>query len=239
MRYLILAAGMGKRMGSALAGLPKCLIDIDGESLIARLTRQIRQFDPEPEIHLVLGYRSEAIAPLLEGCRIVINPFFDITGVNASLWFARESFDQPLLMMHGDIVLSDELAGALFTAQEASLVAYDSNVMDPREINITAEGGRVTRFGVNFTGYSGAYAGAIKLSAHAARLFADTLEQRILRGFNEPRTYYFFVMRRLIADPGVMLAPFDFARFRWQEIDYARDIAAARQCIGAQDARDA
>ena len=49
MRYLILAAGVGKRMGSALAGLPKCMIDIDGEPLIARLLRQIRQFDAAPE----------------------------------------------------------------------------------------------------------------------------------------------------------------------------------------------
>lgn len=239
MRYLILAAGVGKRMGSALAGLPKCMIDIDGEPLIARLLRQIRQFDAAPEIHVLLGYRSETIAPLLEGCRIIINPFFDITGINASLWFARESFDRALLFMHGDLVLSDELAQALFTTPEASLVTYDSNVMDPREINIRAEGGRVTRFGVNFTGYSGAYAGAIKLSAQAARLFADTLDQRIRRGFNEPRTYYFFVMRRLIAHPDVMLAPFDFAPFRWQEIDYARDIAAARLCVSAGGSRDA
>ena len=69
MRYLILAAGVGKRMGSALAGLPKCMIDIDGEPLIARLLRQIRQFDAAPEIHVLLGYRSETIAPLLEGWR--------------------------------------------------------------------------------------------------------------------------------------------------------------------------
>ena len=151
MRYLILAAGMGKRMGGALAGLPKCLVDIDGEPLIARLLRQVRQFDAEPEIHVVLGYRSETIAPLLDGCRIILNPFFDITGINASLWFARASFDRPLMVMHGDVVLSEELAAALFTATEESLVAYDSTVLDPREINITVQGNRVTRFGVNFS----------------------------------------------------------------------------------------
>ena len=239
MRYLILAAGMGKRMGGALAGLPKCLVDIDGEPLIARLLRQVRQFDAEPEIHVVLGYRSETIAPLLDGCRIILNPFFDITGINASLWFARASFDRPLMVMHGDVVLSEELAAALFTATEESLVAYDSTVLDPREINITVQGNRVTRFGVNFSGFSGAYAGVLKLSAHAAALFARTLDERIRRGFNEPRTYYFFVMRRLIADPAVLLAPFDFGGFRWQEIDYARDIAAARERLGSEGRSDA
>lgn len=234
MRYLILAAGMGKRMGSALAGLPKCMIDIDGEPLIARLLRQIRQFDAQSDIHVVLGYKSQIVAPLLDGCQVIVNPFFDITGINASIWFARASFDQPLLLLHGDIVLSDELAAALVTAPETSLVAYDSNVLDPGEINIATEDNRVTRFGVNFSGFSGAYAGVLKLSAYAAGLFMETLDQRMQRGFNEPRTYYFFVMRRLIADPGVAFRPFDFSPFRWKEIDYAGDIAVARECIGAQ-----
>ena len=62
------------------------------------------------------------------------------------------------------------------------------------------------------------------------------------RGFNEPRTYYFFVMRRLIADPARRAGAVRFRRaIRWQEIDYARDIAAARERVGAgvpSDARE-
>ena len=239
MRYLILAAGMGKRLRGATAGLPKCLIEIGGEPLIARLLGQIRRHDPAADVHVVLGYRSETVAPLLGGCTLVLNPFFDITGINASLWFAREAFERPLMVLHGDLVLSEELAAALFTAPAESLVAYDSTVLDPRELNVTVADGRITRFGVNFSGYSGAYAGVLKLSAHAAALFARTLDERIRRGFNEPRTYYFFVMRRLIADPGVVLEAFDFGPFRWQEIDYARDIAAARLRLGAPEPADA
>lgn len=238
MRYLILAAGMGKRMGAAHGGLPKCLIDIDGEPLIGRLLRQIRQCDASADVHVVVGYRSELIEPLVEDCRIVVNPFFDITGINASLWFARTSFDRPLLLIHGDVVLSDELAADLIAAEAGSLVAYDSSVLDPGEINVAVAGDRVTRFGVNFSGYSGAYAGVLKLSSHAARLFAETLDRRVRRGFNEARSYYFFVMRRLIADPGVAFAPFDLARHRWKEIDYLEDIAAARARVCGQGRSD-
>ena len=234
MRYLILAAGMGKRMGGGNSGLPKCLIEIDGEPLLARLLRQIRRHDPDADIHLVLGFRSDLVAPLAEGCSIVLNPFFDITGLNASLWLARAAFDRPLMVLHGDVVLSDALAADLFTLPAESAVAFDSSVLDPKEINVTARDGRVTRFGVNYTGYSGAYAGVFKLSAHAARLFADTLDRRVRRGFNEARTYYFFVMRKLIGDPGVVLTPFDFARYRWKEIDYPADIAAARERVGVE-----
>lgn len=229
MRYLILAAGMGTRMGSTHAGLPKCLIDIHGEPLLARLLRQIRHYDAQADIYIVLGYKSDVIAPLVKDCSIVINPFFDITGINASLWLARTAFERPLMLIHGDLVLSEELASDLFTAEADSLVAYDSSILDPKEINIAVAGNRVTRFGVNYSGYSGAYAGVLKLSAHAAQFFGNTLDCRVRRGFNEPRTYYFFVMRKLIADPAVVLEPFDLASYRWKEIDYTADIAVARE----------
>jgi choline kinase len=237
-RYLILAAGMGKRMGGAHGDVPKCLIDINGEPLIVRLLRQIRRCDASADVHVVVGYKRQLIEPLVEGCQIVVNPFFDITGINASLWFARASFDQPLMVIHGDIVLSDELAADLVATSAESLAAYDSSVLDPREINVAVAGDRITRFGVNFSNYSGAYAGVLKLSAHAARIFAETLDRRIRRGFNEPRTYYFFVMRRLIAEPDIVFAAFDLARHRWKEIDYIEDVAIARARVGGESRVD-
>lgn len=249
MRYLILAAGMGKRMRppeppsrasvgarraiGPQAQLPKCLIEIDGEPLIRRLVRQIRRHDATADVRAVLGYRAELVAPHLAGCTIVLNPFFDVTGINASLWFARAAFSAPLMVIHGDVALSDELAAALFQAEADSLVAFDSSVRDPREINVAVTGDRVTRFGVNFAGYSGAYAGVLKLSAHAAAVFAAALALRVERGFNEARNYYFFVLRTLIADPQVVLAPFDFARHRWKEIDVPEDVALAQDRCGA------
>jgi len=228
MRYLILAAGMGKRMGAESARNPKCLLDIGGEPLIGRLLRQIRAHDRAADVYVVVGYRAEAVVAAVPGCEIVVNPFFDITGVNASLWFARAAFDRPVMLIHGDVVLSDDLAADLFTAESASLIAFDSSVQDPKEINLATADGRVTRFGVNFDGFAGAYAGILKLSERAANAFALTLDRRIRRGFNEARTYYFFVVRALIEDYGIQFVPFDFARRGWAEIDYIRDIALAR-----------
>lgn len=236
MRYLILAAGLGKRMGNAGLAPPKCLIDIDGEPVIGRLLRQIRTHDAAADVHVVLGYRAEAVAPVLPGCAIVVNPFFDITGINASLWFARSSFDRPLMIIHGDVVLADDLAASLIGAEPESLIALDSTVRDPKEINVTASAGRVWRFGVNFAGFTGAYAGIMKLSERAAMAFAQTLDRRIRRGFNEARTYYFFVVRALIEDYGIAFSPFDFAGHRWQEIDYVEDIATARRRVGERAA---
>ena len=61
MRYLIPATGVGRRMGGAPGGLPKCMSEIAGEPLIVRLLRQIRTIDPAADIHVVLGYRREVV----------------------------------------------------------------------------------------------------------------------------------------------------------------------------------
>ena len=126
MRYLILAAGMGRRLGTASAGLPKCLIELNGETLIARLLRQIRRNDPAADIHVVLGFRSDAVMPAVDGCRVILNPRFDTTGINASIWFARGSFDRPLMLIHADLVLDsavDQEACPLNLAPTASTTA--------------------------------------------------------------------------------------------------------------------
>src|SRR6185295_1106867 len=147
MRYLIPAAGMARRLGDALGGLPKCLIEIAGEPLIARLIRQIRANDAAADIHVVLGYRSADVLPHVEGCRIVLNPFFDVTSIVGSLWLARASFDQAVMLIHGDLVLSDPLFARLAAAPHPTLIGYDSSILKAHEINVRVAQDRLVGFG--------------------------------------------------------------------------------------------
>ena len=201
------------------------------------MLRQLRSADPDADVWVVVGYGAREVVTCLPDCRIIVNPFFDITGINASLWFARDAFDRSLMVLHGDLVLGEDLARDLLTAPADSLIAYDSSILDPKEINVAAEGGFIRRFGVNFAPYSGAYAGVLKLDDRAARSFAEVLDRRVCRGYNEARTYYFFVLRALLDTYGVVFSAFDFAGRGWKEIDYVRDIAAARALVGAEEER--
>lgn len=232
MRYLIPAAGMGRRMGDAAAGVPKCMIEVNGETLIARLLRQIRTSDPEADIRVIVGFRSEAVVPVIAGCRIIVNPFFDRTGINGSIWLARESFEQPVTLIHADLLLGDDLARELFSATPETLMAYDSSLRIDSEVNVAVDGGRVVRFDENFPGYTGLYAGVLKLSLPAARAFSDALDRRIVQGFNDPRDYYFFAVRAIIDGHGIPIDAFDCSGHPWQEIDRAEHIEAARARFG-------
>jgi choline kinase len=132
------------------------------------------------------------------------------------------------MVIHADLVLCDRLAAALFAAEPPTLMAFDSSMRDPREINVAVSEGRVVRFDENMTEFSGVYAGVLKLSSHGAAAFAESLDRQIRGGFNDPKAYYFHVVRALIENFGIGISAFDIAGADWQEIDRPCDLAAAR-----------
>lgn len=66
---VILAAGASSRMG----GHPKALLDLRGETFVARLVRVLSTIcDP---VIVVLGYHVDRVRPMVpEGAKVVINP---------------------------------------------------------------------------------------------------------------------------------------------------------------------
>ena len=228
MRYLIPAAGVGRRMRGALGGLPKCMIEIAGEPLIVRLLRQIRSIDPAADVHVVLGYRREVVIPALGDATVILNPLFDVTGMDTSLWFARQTFDQPLMVVHADLVLSDPLASVLLTSELPTSMAYDGSIRNTGDINIAVEAGRVARFDETLDDFNGVYAGVFKLSQHAALTFARTLDRQIRGGLHDPKAYYFHVVRALVEEYGIEIGALDIAGNDWQEIDRPDDVVAAK-----------
>lgn len=57
---LILAAGLGRRLGNVTATTPKCLLDVHGESLLERSLRSIRTQGAR-SVTIVTGYRRQDI----------------------------------------------------------------------------------------------------------------------------------------------------------------------------------
>jgi len=232
LNYLILAAGVGRRLGNNTNGLPKCLLDIGGETVIERLLRQIRKYDDNATINVVLGYKYKEIIPKIGNCNVINNPFFDITSLNASLWFAKECFNDEIMVINGDIVFSEELIKDLIKNKNSSFITLDSRIKNDKEINVRVEGDKAVRLSVKYKNYTGVYAGVIKFSKENAKLFINLIDGRIKRGFNDSNSYYFAPLRNMINKFNAEFYAFDFAGYDWAEIDYSKDIEAARQVDG-------
>ena len=101
---VIACAGIGSRLGM---GLPKCMIEVGGRTVLSRLIDQLRPM--VPRVHVVIGYREELIT---EYCALhhrdvvlVRNPEFRSTNTAHSLMLGSVGFSRKVLFVDGDLII--------------------------------------------------------------------------------------------------------------------------------------
>lgn len=95
MQAIILAAGMGRRLGEFTAENTKCMLAVNGQRLIDRMLHQLSSLELE-RIVIVTGYAGDNLRRYIQSnwahlnIVYVDNPVYDRTNNIYSLWLARE-----------------------------------------------------------------------------------------------------------------------------------------------------
>ena len=95
MQAIILAAGMGKRLGEYTKNNTKCMVPVNGVPLIDRLLTQLSRL-PLKRVVLVIGYEGQKLKDYVgseyKGLKIeyVNNPIYDKTNNIYSLALAKQ-----------------------------------------------------------------------------------------------------------------------------------------------------
>jgi len=229
---IILAAGVGKRFGGELADRPKGLLEVGGESLLARLLRQLRAAGVE-RATVVVGHGGdrivEALGSALEAPAVefVHNPDYR-RGAILSLWCARDRLSGPSLVMDADVWGPDEMIGRLVRSPHASCFLLDGR-SEPsgEEQMLMVREGRVLDIARRPRGewdLLGESIGFLKLSGEAARTLRDLLRERVERGEVdlEHEEVYPELMKRVAIG-------FERADdLDWTEVDFPDDLERAR-----------
>ena len=99
MQVIILAAGMGKRLGELTQNNTKCMIRVNGVTLIERVLDQFSKLKLNKVI-MVIGYKGEELRSFIgdsyKGLPIeyITNPIYDKTNNIYSLSLAKEQLQQ-------------------------------------------------------------------------------------------------------------------------------------------------
>ena len=94
MQAIILAAGMGRRLGELTANNTKCMLEVNGVRLIDRMLKQLSRLDIS-RIVIVIGYEGDKLKKYLNQTHpalpivYVENKIYDKTNNIYSLWLAR------------------------------------------------------------------------------------------------------------------------------------------------------
>ena len=67
MHFVVLIAGLGSRLGDLTKERPKCLIEIDGKTILERLLEQAEETGEFTDIIVLTGYMSETINEFIDG----------------------------------------------------------------------------------------------------------------------------------------------------------------------------
>ena len=115
MQAIILAAGMGKRLGELTRDNTKCMIKVHAVTLIERMLSQLVKL-PINQIIIVIGYKGEKVKSLIgdryESIPIVYieNTIYDKTNNIYSLYLAKDYLlSDTTLLLESDLILSDQI----------------------------------------------------------------------------------------------------------------------------------
>lgn len=140
-QIVILAAGMGSRLGRSL---PKPLTELsDGRTIMGQQFDNIRHaFGAEAHITVVVGYKLEHIIEAFPHASFVYNEQYDQTNTSKSLMRAlRASSQGGVLWMNGDVVFDPEalVRAAKMVKADRSFVAVNTEKVSDEEVKYTVD----------------------------------------------------------------------------------------------------
>ncbi|MGB0632644.1 MAG: phosphoenolpyruvate mutase [Alphaproteobacteria bacterium] len=121
-RGIVLAATRGSALGPLTEDKPKCMIEIQGQPLLRRLTRSLRQSGVR-DVAVVRGYAKDAVD--LPNLTYIDNDAFETTGEAASLATAIDRLTGDTVIAYGDILFRRYILDALVETEGDIVLAVD------------------------------------------------------------------------------------------------------------------
>lgn len=131
MQAIILAAGMGKRLKDLTKNNTKCMVKVNGVSLIERMLRQLENKHLS-KIVIVVGYEGQKLIDFIGTLNIktpivyVDNQIYDRTNNIYSLFLAKEYLKQEdTLLFESDLIFEDSVIDILLEDPRETLALVD------------------------------------------------------------------------------------------------------------------
>ncbi len=240
LKAFILAAGEGTRLRPYTTDRPKCLVEIDGRSLLDRQLAVLATEAVHP-IFLIGGYRAEMLKR--PGIKPRVNPRYAETNMVWTLFCAEDDLEGDALLCYGDIVYSPEILQALLQSEADIAVAVDldwerywrarnENPLDDAETLKLAADGRILEIGQkpeSLADIEGQYIGLMRFSAKGTQLLKQTFHDArlagTLRGKPPERAYMTDLLQAMI-DLDIRLDAVGI-HGGWVEVDTVSDLLSA------------
>jgi hypothetical protein len=238
MKAIILAAGMGSRLKELTSNIPKCMIEVNGESLIKRLLKILIKYKVN-DVVLVVGYKSEVLIDYISKLELdvkvtyIYNKEYNTTNNIYSLFLAKpEILKEDILLLESDLIFDEQVIEKLVSSPEKNLAVVSSyeHWMDGTCVEID-EKKNITNFifsndfNFNFTDKLYKTVNIYKFSLDFMKSYIILLETYLK--IKDKKDYYETIFRYLIQIRPKELKALVLENEKWYEIDNKEDLEIA------------
>jgi L-glutamine-phosphate cytidylyltransferase len=240
MKAVILAAGRGTRIRSVHGEHPKCLIEVDGNTILDHQLEALSMAGIN-DVAIVVGYEKEQIILHLNArfltnnqrIHFIENPAFAITNNIYSLWLALDWLrGDSFIVLNADVVFDP---GILESALRPC--APISMIIDPlwrdETMKVIIEGDRVIEMSkkISREDFTGTYIGLTVFSKSIQNQFFRKMNKLI--GFGRVDEFFNVAVQQL-ANEGVHVGFTSTEGLAWAEIDDPVDLTFAQRNVFPQ-----
>lgn len=247
MQAIILAAGMGKRLKELTQNNTKCMVKVNGVTLIDRMLHQIDR-EHLSRIIIVVGYEGQKLIDYISTLDIqtpivfINNPIYNKTNNIYSLALAKDWLvKEDTLLFESDIIFEDAVLDALVSDPRDTLALVDQYEpwMDGTCVKLSSEDDIIEfvpgkKFDFNHTADCYKTVNLYKFSRHFSEShyvpFLDAYQKAL--GENE---YYEQVLRVIAMLDEPIIKAKRLNGQRWYEIDDEQDLDIAESLFAPDD----
>lgn len=242
---VILVAGIGARLRPLTDDRPKALVEVAGETILARAIRLLIAHGVR-EIVLATGYRDEQIRDSLRAVpaefQLIPNPDYETTQNSVSLALCEPALrGKRFFKLDGDVLFQQEVLTRLAQSDAALRVAVDSGrALDAEAMKVCLDHTAIRAFGKELPPER-AHAETIgieQVGAAASEKLFDAL--RAAGAAGRKHLYYEDVYSELVTSGALRAQAVDVSDLPWSEVDTREDLErAARWLTGPSEAPSA
>ena len=247
MQIVILAAGMGRRLGELTKNNTKCMLPVNGKRLIDRVLTQVTRYELS-RIVMVVGYHGQNVRDYLgnsySGVPIIYieNAAYDKTNNIYSLALAKDYLqEEDTLLIESDLIFSDSIFEMVMKSPEANLalVAKYESWMDGTMVRIDSENNIVSfvpKEDFNYAEIDSYYktVNIYKLSKEFSREKYVPFLEAYCRAYGN-NSYYEQVLTVIALIGHMEMKALPIGDAKWYEIDDAADLDIAETLFSEDD----
>lgn len=233
MQAVILAAGMGSRLGHHTANIPKCMLKVGRKTIIEHAIetlsgKRVRKFV------IVTGHKGRKLREFLLqrfdlDFTFIHNHVYRETNNIYSFYLGIKDVYDDIYLLNSDVFFHPEIFENLhFSSDNFQLVVDDYKHLSEEEMKVIAEGSRVLRISKRIPpkDANGEYIGIAKIPKNDLEMLKDCTEEVIEE--KGAGVFYEDAIQRMI-DYGHKISYISTKGLPWVEVDFPHELHIAER----------